>query len=217
MSERLTRASVVGRLRDKLLRQGWPRLQMSVIVAITGAAGLLASWTLLQLGMQAMQWRYPLAVGAAWLVYLLLLWLWLRTRAEDYMQSVDVQGGECQPAAPCDAAGSEADALDGLSFADDAAIPFLAVVLGAGVLFSLLWVLYTAPLLFAELILDGALAAGYYRRLRRAERRHWLSTAVRFSWKPFLCTAVMLGIAGALLAHHAPGAVSLGAALGALW
>jgi hypothetical protein len=40
------------------------------------------------------------------------------------------------------------------------------------------WIVWVAPALFAELVLDAALAAGLYRRVRGVRGDHWLRTAV---------------------------------------
>jgi hypothetical protein len=69
----------------KLEWDGFPRLQMLFLVLLTGVAGLAASYALLQSGVDSMPLRYPLSVGCAYVVFLLLLWLWLRTKAEDYV------------------------------------------------------------------------------------------------------------------------------------
>src|SRR5262245_2464710 len=75
--DRLSREELIEKTEARLLRHSLPRLQMSIVVALTGAAGFLTSYTLLQLGMDAMAVRYPLAVGAAYGVFLLLLRAWL--------------------------------------------------------------------------------------------------------------------------------------------
>ncbi|HJU39453.1 MAG TPA: hypothetical protein VJ724_07755, partial [Tahibacter sp.] len=68
----------VGRVRRAIERLESPRLQMAVIVALTGAAGFAASSLLLFAGLHAMWLRYPLAVAVAYLAFLGLLWAWLR-------------------------------------------------------------------------------------------------------------------------------------------
>ena len=89
---------------------------------------------------------------------------------------------------------------------------FLVTLTGAaGFLASFgLFVVYSAPLLFAELLVDGVLAATLYRRLRGIEPRHWLETAVRRTFLPFLLTACFTGAAGWTMAMYAPGANSIG-------
>ncbi|HVJ62484.1 MAG TPA: hypothetical protein VM555_07195, partial [Tahibacter sp.] len=68
-----------------------------------------------------------------------------------------------------------------------------------------------APVLFAELAVDAALARGLYLRVRAIDRgRHWLRTAVaRTVWR-FAGVAALFGVAGAVLAWLVPGADSIG-------
>ena len=65
-----TRTQVVGLLRQKLEADSYPRMQMGLIVALTGGMGLLCSFVLLRLGMHAMALRYPLALLGAYLFFL---------------------------------------------------------------------------------------------------------------------------------------------------
>jgi hypothetical protein len=58
---------------------------MFFLASLTGLAGLTSSFVLLHGGVDTMLMRYPLAVGCAYLVFLFLLWLWLRTKADDYV------------------------------------------------------------------------------------------------------------------------------------
>ena len=61
----MIRARAIQRVKDRLTRESLPRMQMALIVALTGGFGLLASFTLLHLGMGAMAIRYPLALSIA--------------------------------------------------------------------------------------------------------------------------------------------------------
>jgi len=71
------RQRAIERVRQRLARVGWPRLLVSFLLALTGAAGFLISAALLRLGVTQMSVRYPLAVISAYCVFLLLLRLWL--------------------------------------------------------------------------------------------------------------------------------------------
>lgn len=258
-----SRDDAVGRLRHDLQTHGWPRSQMMLLVALTGGSGLLASFLLLQAGLDSMALRYPLALLMAYGVFLLLLWLWLRTKADDWadlpdpginlsdldltpagarhaptwssgqggdfggsgasasfdaparvhplMQSppLRVHGGTTDTPGPLDGIGSVSDLGD----ADEFAIPLLLIALAAGLALSSLYVVYSAPTLLAELLLDGALSATLYRRLRGIERRHWVSTALRKTALPFALTALLLTAVGWGLHTAAPGARSLGEAV----
>ncbi len=78
------RTRAVERTRKLLLRRGMPRVQMSLILLVTGCAGFLGSYALLHVGMGRMSVRYPLAILLAYAVFLLLLrgWLFLQQRHE---------------------------------------------------------------------------------------------------------------------------------------
>jgi hypothetical protein len=71
------RKRAIERVRRLIASGGSPRLLVSFLLALTGAAGFLVSTALLHLGVTMMTVRYPLAVLAAYSVFLLLLRLWL--------------------------------------------------------------------------------------------------------------------------------------------
>jgi hypothetical protein len=242
-----SRAQLVHRIRQELEQRGWPRVQMMLLVMLTGGAGFLASFALLTMGVDSLALRYPLAVGIAYLVFLLLLWLWLRTSPEDY-DGLDTAVGEIIEAMPQAAARTANRTIGGggqfggggstshwtssthseplvelpdvpapnvnLSDADEVAIPLVVVLFVAGlvltVLFASMSIVFSAPILFAEMIVDGVLAATLYRRLRRIDTRHWLHSAVRRTAVPFAITAVFVAVGGAALSNYAPGARTLG-------
>jgi hypothetical protein len=237
-----TRSHAVDGMRRELLRRGWPRLEMLLLVTLTGGAGFVASFLLLRFGVSDMWLRYPLAVAAAYVVFLGLLWLWLQTRTSDWGDAatdtttdLDMPGagwsggggrtGGGGASASFDSPSLEDGVLDAVADpvgkaigsvadADEAAIPLAAIILvGALVavlVLSSLFVVWSAPVLFAELLVDSLLTAGLYRRLRRVQPRHWLETAVRRTWLPFLLTLLLVAAAGWGMAKYAPGAHSLG-------
>jgi hypothetical protein len=229
---RTTRPQLIERLRRRLDRDGWPRAQMLLIVMLTGAAGFIASWSLLRFGVHAMALRYMFACLIAYAVFLALLWVWMRTSASDWTEIPDLphfsgSGGAEQPAtaddsgtigdAPSSDGDGAADGLvDTLGTADEFALPLLLVVALAALVLSSLFVVWTAPVLFAELLIDGVLAASLYRRLRGLEPRHWLDSAVRRTAWPFLATTGLVGVSGWLMQKQAPGAVTIGEALARL-
>ena len=234
-------------MRLQIERDSFPRVQMFFLVTLTGAAGFLVSFVLLHAGVDAMWLRYPAAVGMAYLAFLFLLWLWLRTSGPDYLDfadpsfmpmprrsqaagTEDVYAGKGGDADGGGASGSfelseentavaegmadpVGEAIGSAAQAEDFAVPLVAIVLVAAMALSSLFVVYSAPLLFAELLVDGALAASLYRRLRGIERRHWLETAVRHTMVPFLITACFTAAGGWAMAQYAPGANSIGKVL----
>lgn len=244
MRSTTSRHSEILRLNRKLERDGFPRLQMSFLVAITGASGFVASFSLLHGGFHAMPWRYLLACMIAYVVFLMLLWLWLRTKAEDYADIPDFSnaisshnecgvegaswsgnGGEFGGGGASGSFGSPSetislesaesgsavgDALEAASDADELAIPLFVLILFAALLLSSLYVVYSAPMLFAELLLDGMLAAGLYRRLNGIPRQHWLETSLRRTFWPFFVTALLAWATGWAMQLYAPEADSIG-------
>ena len=71
------RARLLEKVKARLLARGLPRLQMSLIVACTGAGGFVVSFLLLHLGVRRLALRYALAVAASYGIFLLLVRLWL--------------------------------------------------------------------------------------------------------------------------------------------
>jgi hypothetical protein len=241
----LTRSLAVLNYKRQLERDSFPRLQMSLIVGVTGGAGLLVSFLLLQSGMGSMALRYPFALAVAYLVFLLLLWAWLRAKEDDFTDIPGLSdavpnfngGGYSTPfqsggggdfggggasgsfdgtasqsfAVGNDSAGdSIGEALGSVGDADELAIPIIAIVFALGMAVASLYVVYLAPTLFAELLVDGVLSYTLYRHLHKVETHFWLSTAFKRTVFPFLLTAIFLAIMGAAMAHYAPGARSIG-------
>lgn len=206
----------IERMRAALERNEYPRLRMLLIVALTGGCGFLASYLMLQHGVDSIALRYPLALCVAYVVFLLLLWAWLRSRPDDYLDVPDIGnlGGDWSyPQQSGGGASGDIDPLTGIDAPDEFAIPLLVILFVAIVAFASLWVVYAAPTLFAELLFDGILAAGLYRRLRRGDARHWLDTALRRTFWPFAITLVTLIVFGLGVQRYAPGAHTLGEAI----
>lgn len=238
-----TRSHAILRIRRRLEQDAFPRLQMGLIVGLTGAAGLLFSFLMLDAGITSMALRYPLALLAAYGFFLFLLWLWLRTKAEDYLEIPDLSGvvpsgpGECASAfgsgggnfggggasgsfdgpasltpfeSGSDSTSPLEEAASAVSNADELAIPLIVAAAALGLALASLYVVYTAPILFAELLVDGALSYALYRKIRDAESPHWLGSAICRTALPFLLTGGFVAIVGAAMAAYAPGAHSIG-------
>jgi hypothetical protein len=241
---------------------------MSLILAATGAAGFVASFVMLHLGVWRMWVRYPLAVLFAYAVFIVLLrvWLFLHGREprghtpdidlhaadvatdvaldpfEAAGERVDAFGGggdfggggagggwgdgvgaglhQASPAYDAGGAsvggGGRGDWLSGLDIFDadsEGCVFFLLALalIAAGVCASL-YVVYAAPLLLAEILVEGVLLSGLYRGMKRARDGDWLGAALRRTWLPVLLTLITFAAAGYLLQRAAPRARSIGEA-----
>ncbi|HEV2844761.1 MAG TPA: hypothetical protein VG477_07940, partial [Thermoanaerobaculia bacterium] len=91
------------------------------------------------------------------------------------------------------------------------------LVLAVAVMGAAVYVLWTAPVLLAEVLVDGLIMTGLYRRLRNTEEpSHWLLGAVRRTWIPALAVAILFSFAGHLLQKAVPEARSIGPAVEAV-
>lgn len=115
--------------------------------------------------------------------------------------------------------GGGSSALDGVSFdvdLEELGLVILAVVALLGGLFASLYVVYIAPVFLAEILVDGLLLGGLYKRVGQIERKHWLQTAVRKTLLPAILCVLFFGVAGGALQIFAPEAKSIGEVWSAL-
>jgi hypothetical protein len=71
------RQELVHQVRDRLLRESAPRLQLVLIVGLAGLAAFLSSIATLRLGVPWMAVRYPLAVACGYLIFFVLIRWWI--------------------------------------------------------------------------------------------------------------------------------------------
>jgi hypothetical protein len=196
-----------------------PRVQMMLLLSAAGGAGFLASYGLLQLGLDLMSLRYPLAVGVAYLVFFLLLRLWL-TFHESALDGLDIavdvadSGLDCMSfgsSAPMPVAKPSGPSLDlGVPDLDEGIFLVVIAAVAAVVLGAVFYVIYLAPLLLAEVLVDGVLLVAFYKRLKRPEPEHWALCAIRRTWIPAIIVAVTFFFAGVIFQSLAPKARSIG-------
>jgi FtsH-binding integral membrane protein len=232
----MQRQREINRIGRRLLHHGYPRLEMAFLVLVTGLAGFIASFMLLHAGVENMALRYPAAVGCAFVALLLQLWLWLKLRRDWREDVVDIGGdlvsggsdansGVQGHGGTFDGGGASANfdvpgsdvlgsSVEAAANAEEAAIPLFALIGIAAVALSMVLLAFslvsTAPFLFAELLVDGAMSATLYRRLRHLPRRHWTQAVVRRTILPFVLTALLVGAVGFGMAWAVPGAHTLG-------
>lgn len=212
---------------------------MSLIVAFTAGAGFLSSVLLQAAGMQRMWLRYALCIAIAYAVFILLIGLWRRWRewdlSFDLTGSGPGQGGSAQNwggQGGSSGGGGASASFDGASSSspmESAGPPDLPdlpdvdigegiwllplLLIAGGMLISVAWLIWVAPVLLAEVAVDAALSAGLYRRLRHSDTEDWFFATLRHTWKPFFLAGTCAVIIGAVLGHLAPGATTLGDAM----
>lgn len=217
--EHLTRETLVTRLRSRLLVDSAPRFEMALIVGATATVGFFASRGMLALGLHRIALRYAIAVTVAYVGFLFFVWIWLLVKRDRFEPDADL--GDAVDALDLvspswDSSVAPADSSDSLPLADlDVAGDEIAVVviLAAATCVGAIaagFVVVSAPGLLAEVLLDGTLSYGLYRRLRRVERRHWLESAVRRTWLPAAGVAASFVLAAGVMQWYAPEASSIG-------
>jgi hypothetical protein len=110
--------------------------------------------------------------------------------------------------------GSSSNALDAVSGGDGEGVAILiAVVALLGGLFALGFVVYSSPILLAEVLLDVAVVGALYRKNQRHQRGHWAAGVLGRTYKPALVLAVFAAIFGVAMQSLAPKQHTLGAVL----
>ena len=204
---------------------------MSLILLFTGLAGFLASFSLLHLNVSRMWIRYPIAILVAYGVFLLLLRLWLWIYGRDMDVDLDPElaevvleppfGGSVPSEVPHfnkraeigNSRGGGSTSWSGFDFdldLEEGWFLIIAVIALIGALIASLYIIYIAPLLLAEILIDGVLLVGLYKRVKHIDQHHWLRTAARRTVIPVLLIAMFFSVAGFAMQRIAPEAHSIG-------
>jgi len=104
-------------------------------------------------------------------------------------------------------------ALGAVGDADEALPILIAVIALLGGLIALGFVVYSSPVLFAEVLLDVAVLGAVYKKNKRHERRHWAAGVLGRTYKPMLVLSVLAAIFGLAVQSLAPKEKTLGAVL----
>ncbi len=208
----------IRRLSYLLARHNAPRTEMTFIVLLTGAVGFLTSVLLLRVGLHTMWLRYALSIVMAYMGFLLLVRVWLAMHQsllpggdEEQINPSDFSrmlAEGIQPS-PFDAPSHEAPSMVEIGL--DELVVYLALLVAAfSLMVSSAYVIWIAPDLLAEVLLDSVLSVGLYRRLRDIDRQHWSVSVFRRTILPAMIVLLTFIIAGAVLQAYAPYADSLG-------
>lgn len=232
-----TRADAIAGMQSAIAR-GYPRGVVLFILALSGGVAFLFSAGTLRLGLEQMGVRYLLGTLVGYATFLLLIRAWIayrRGRTDDGDSAPDVldvpsgvsgesHGGGASAQDAMFAGGRSGGGGGGATWgkssvtesavlnvdADELWLVILAAVCAIGALFALVYVVWAAPLLLAEVAVDAALVTGVYRKLRRQDTKHWLHSALQRTWLPALAASACMMIVGFAMQWAAPGAQSIG-------
>jgi hypothetical protein len=221
----LTRKAAIDQIKRKLLSNSNPRFEMICILALTGVFGFISSFLMLLLGVTAMSIRYPIAVLFGYCMFLFILGVWIEHKTGRKIEppDIDVDPLDIGLYFPHSNSGSSTFEMGGGSNSggsttgggfsldlDDAWLIILACAALAGALIVFIYVIYSAPVFLAEILLDSLLLAGLNKKLKNTEDRHWVMSAVRRSWIQVGLVIAFFAIAGYLMQMAAPEAHSMG-------
>jgi len=105
------------------------------------------------------------------------------------------------------------DALGAVGSADEGLPIVIAVIALLGGLIALGFVVYSSPVLFAEVLLDVAVLGAVYKKNKRHQRSHWAAGVLGRTYKPMLVLTVFAAIFGFAVQSIAPKETTLGAVL----
>jgi hypothetical protein len=193
------------------------------MVSATALLGLLTSIALLHLHLHNMALRYIISVAIAYAGFLGLVRFWILYRQRTWRRAGVTGIRPIRARAPSQHKRKDPgdgfswldllDILDIFSTLDDLIVVALFIA-GAISIFFVIWHIINfvvlGPEFFAELLLDGVFSAALYRRLGQIEHQHWMKTVFARTKAPFLWTLLFFAFLGAVSAHYAPEAVSIG-------
>jgi len=216
------RGHLIERAQAHLTRTGSPKLMVTLLLLATGAVGFLASAGLLTAGVERMPARYPLAVAAAYAVFIGLLWVWMRTIHSEAAEALALGAMAAtpppRPTKPATANQSSAGDwfnLTDLGGGDDGcAVVAVVLLIGVAVVCAVVacaWVVADAPVLLAELLVDGALLAAVAPGVHPGSP-HWLRGVLRRTWWKAVVLAAIFSLVGPGLESVEPGARTMGEA-----
>jgi hypothetical protein len=232
-------------MRVHLERFCYPRVELSVLIVLSGLSAFLVSFALLRAGVHSMPLRYGLAGAAGYLAFLgfVRLWIvWNQTRPS--LLDVDVDPGHLVDAfdggvslprggggpsffaggrsggggasSSWGASGRSAGGSSWLDADDSLFFIILAFAAAVGSLLTIFYVIYLAPALLAEVLVDAVIIATISKRVARADRRDWTATLIRRTCVPALLLISFLVVGGWALQRLAPDARSIGPAIEAI-
>ena len=215
MTRIANREELISTIRRRVVDGQSPRLVTMLIVALSGAVAFGASVAALRLGVDEMALRYPGATLVGYLAFIGLIRVWIAAQDGQDMVPDPLDMADTVHAISDVLPASTGGAPDsgwfdfGLDL-EEAWFVLLAFVCALGGLIAIAYVVYIAPLLLAEVVLDAVLVSTMYRRLRREDIRWWAASVFRRTCVPAMILMIFMGATGWALQQIAPDARSIG-------
>jgi hypothetical protein len=179
------------------------------------------SYWLWRWGLAAMWVRYPLALGASYFTFLFLLGMFAaraarhlslcnQVRRDALRRQYHSDDGELP-----DGSGlfdNMPDVSDdiGQALGDPRAIPaYLMLLMSVTIVVVCVYFIWMAPVLLAELVIEGSLAAWLYRPLLRGPQANWFSVALEQTGLAAVIVALCLTLTGIGFQLFAPRATNV--------
>lgn len=211
-----SRDALIATMRARLEWDSWPRLTMTLIVSLAGLVAFLSSVLMLRGGLDSMAWRYGLSGVTGYVAFLGLIRLWIAAQrgwSPDLDLDLDIDAATWVSDG-CRSLGSVGDRLDvGGGFdldLDDFLVVVALLLLALFGLVAVAYVVYMAPVLFAEVALDAALIASVSTRLRPQDTRSWAGGVVSRTLPSATALVACLTLAGVVMSAAVPEANSIG-------
>ncbi len=178
----------------------------------------LTSVALLAAGVRSMPLRYAAAASVGYAVFLIELRIWIAAmkrrvgESPDPLDALDAGGGGSGGGGSehLDADPSVWSDLSGLDGDEGGCLGVLVLLVLLAAFSAVVYVIWAAPLLLAELMLDGVIVTGVARHFRRVPRRDWLHSALRRTVVPFAILLLVVTTLGFVVQRADPEADSIG-------
>ena len=206
------------RVRQWLEERFFLRWHMTFILGGTFLAGMIMTRMLMLGGVNVLALRYVVAVGAAYLAFLVLIRLWLMYVGSGYTIDLDVATDAMDIAAPRFRGGGASGSWSGPDLdiggdLDDLLLVVVLLVIAVCLCGIAIYFIYTAPALLSEAAFEAALAGALAQRTRKATGPGWIGAVWRATIWPFAIVLVLSGLLGWAAQRACPAAKRLTEAL----
>jgi len=208
----------VKRIKKFLTRRHSPRLHMFLIVSASGVTAFGVSYLLLHSDVLKMSIRYPISVLTGYIGFYIFfrIWLFLYTKsapldigghARDLIDATSnrVSSGDHVPSSAHvvnsgnESTWSTPDIVPSVDADESLPVILLFLLLLVVVLGGLLicgYLVWSAPTLFAEVLVDGFVMNGVYRKIKQIPESLWMGAVFKKTWFLALLLMIFSSLAG---------------------